>query len=273
MIVPALRHAHISHTSTIEIAPRPGLATSRRPACRRSSHHPLLFTSLKKKKDRTHLTLLYFTSHQNQFSLPLALSLSSIPPQSNTRRTIDHPSIHLPIHPSIMTATHRSVDEVNAIMVKYVPELDSNYARYPLKYDRWLKATETVTPSNQPCFIACGESDDNGKVVKPNYVYCKTGNLGKEYGNCGKGYYHVMTKIAYINLYVKYQSTIPFTVCGGCLASSEFRQKVDEMDDVVRIIYARSVARRPDDGVAAKDAILTAQGTASGNEYHHQTVF
>ena len=42
------------------------------------------------------------------------------------------------------------------------------------------------------------------------------------------------------------------------------RKIYDEMDDVKRIVsYARSVARRPDDGVATTDMMLTAKNNAT----------
>ena len=81
----------------------------------------------------------------------------------------------------------------------------------------------------QPCFVELekkkkdnGKGEDNSRMMKQDYVYCKMGNLGKEYGNCGPGFYHLMTKIAYTNLYNKYESEIPTLAgCPSCLVDAE----------------------------------------------------
>jgi len=138
------------------------------------------------------------------------------------------------------------VDDMNAKMVKFVPELASDYARYPLKRDRWLEPKEKG-PKDEPCFIS--SSVDAGP--KPDYVFGR--------GKYGHGYYSLLTQYSYQNLYARLTHEAP----GGCCACSKAaRQEYDAYDDVKRIVYNRSVASRPDDVVASKDALRKAQGVA-----------
>jgi hypothetical protein len=138
--------------------------------------------------------------------------------------------------------------ELNASMVKFHPELDSDYARYPMYHKRWLQPSEKG-PKGEPCFLKC----DDPSVVKKDYTYCKRGNFGP-------GYYSLMTKVAYVNLYTKHDSMQPGTCGIACNAAD--RNAIDEHDDVRRLLYARQNSSKPSDTAADKQAMDVAQGMA-----------
>jgi hypothetical protein len=137
-------------------------------------------------------------------------------------------------------------DATNAKRVRFVPELASEYAKYPMKHSRWLNPQGKDSKGN-PCFM---KSTDAGP--KRDYVFGP--------GPCGFGYYHIMTREAYQALNARIKNEFP----GGCCYcfSSTSRKEVDEFDDVQRLVYNRSVGTVPDDGVAAQDAQNKARDTA-----------
>ena len=141
---------------------------------------------------------------------------------------------------------HRSAEEINAIMVKFLPECDSDYARYPMKHSRWLTLGEK-DPSGKPAWM---KKDFNQGVIK-DYVYGR--------GPGGPAYYHILTKNAYINLYGRITHECPVACCA---LTKEARIAQDEWDSVRRIIHARHLSNVPDDQVAVKQQIQEAQGTA-----------
>ena len=81
-------------------------------------------------------------------------------------------------------------------MPKVAPELASSYAKYPLKEKSWL-GPNAKGPKGEPCFI---KESDNG--IKMDYVYCKNGINGP-------GYYHLLTKTSYVNLYSRVVNSPP----------------------------------------------------------------
>ncbi|CAJ1936405.1 unnamed protein product [Cylindrotheca closterium] len=140
----------------------------------------------------------------------------------------------------------RSNEEINAILKKIMPECDSEYARYPMAYPRWLKLGEKG-PKGEPTWI---KSDQNAGIKK-DYVYGR--------GPGGPAYYHLLTTNAYVNLYTKVSNARP----GGCCAfSAEAREKVDEWDCANRILHARHVSKIPNDGEAAKAQMASAKDSA-----------
>lgn len=140
--------------------------------------------------------------------------------------------------------------EINRSMIKLLPELDSDYAKYPMHWERWYQPSEKG-PKGEPCFVA-GTQKDGG--IKKDYVYCKTG------GN-GPGYYSLMTKVSYVNLYTKLDSMSPGGTCGiGCTSAD--RRAMDEYDDVKRVLYGRHFAPRPCDKAAGKRTMDEAHGMA-----------
>lgn len=145
----------------------------------------------------------------------------------------------------IMTA---SPAELNRLMVKFHPCLDSTYAKFPMSNKRWYQPGEKG-PKGEPCFVKGGSPD----IVKKDYAYCKNGSFGP-------GYYSLMTRIAYTNLYSKHQSTSP-TTC-GCACSAADRKLLDEYDTVRRMLYARQMSPRPCDAAAEKRAMKETEGMA-----------
>eukprot|EP00531_Pseudo-nitzschia_arenysensis_P016087 CAMPEP_0116133482 /NCGR_PEP_ID=MMETSP0329-20121206/10129_1 /TAXON_ID=697910 /ORGANISM="Pseudo-nitzschia arenysensis, Strain B593" /LENGTH=169 /DNA_ID=CAMNT_0003628115 /DNA_START=394 /DNA_END=903 /DNA_ORIENTATION=+ len=137
---------------------------------------------------------------------------------------------------------------LNKNMVKFHPELESDYARYPMTYKRWYQPGEKG-PKGEPIYIKANTPD----VVKKDYVFCK-------YGSCGPGYYSLMTKIAYVNLYSKHDSIQPGTC--GCACNAEDRKAMDEHDDVKRLLYARQMSPRPNDKDAVTRAMKESEGMA-----------
>lgn len=140
--------------------------------------------------------------------------------------------------------------ETNAKMARFCPELASEYAKYPLQGIRaWLSPNGTG-PKGVPCWI----SAPKGSAMKMDYVH----GPGKK----GFGYYHILTRDSYTILYARLTHEMP----GCCCAlSPTARKEVSDWDDVKQIVYNRSVATRPDDVQAKKDAIDIARGVAKAH--------
>jgi len=141
----------------------------------------------------------------------------------------------------------QSAEEINKAFDRTEPELfQSKYARYPMKYERWLNFQESF--EGKPSFVA--SEDDKG--IKMDYVYCKNGPVGK-------GYYHMVTKVSWVNLYSKLVSQ----GSGGasCLCLGGDRAAADAHDTTRRIVYHRSRSNRPDDVLAAEQAMDHYAGT------------
>lgn len=142
----------------------------------------------------------------------------------------------------------KPADELNRSMIKFLPELASGYARYPMHRERWYQPGEKG-PKGEPCFMKGGDVD----TLRIDYVYCKAGCFGR-------GYYSLMTKISYVNLYNKLDSMQPAT-CGIACNSAD-RKAMDEYDDVNRLLYGRQMAARPCDSTAEKRMMDESQGMA-----------
>ena len=93
----------------------------------------------------------------------------------------------------------KSNEELNAIMIKFLPELDSEYAKYPMKYARWLDLGEKG-PKNEPSWM----KKENTGIIK-NYVFGR--------GPGGPAYYHLLTQTAYINLVTRISNSPPVACC------------------------------------------------------------
>ena len=129
---------------------------------------------------------------------------------------------------------------VNRIMVKVAPELSSEYARYPMKRDRWLLPKEKG-PKGEACFLS---GPDVG--IKKDYVYGP--------GACGRGYYSLLCKDPYRALHARLHNSGAAGV-GCCAFSKEAKQAVDEHDTVKRLMYLRGHGRVPDDLKCREDAV------------------
>lgn len=141
---------------------------------------------------------------------------------------------------------HRSVDEINAILKKLLPELDSKYATYPMTYTKWYTLGEKG-PKGEPMWMK--STVDAG--VKQDYVYGR--------GPGGPAYYHLLTRNAYINLYTRISNECPIACCA---CSAPQRKAMDEWDSVKRIIHARHVSDVPNDQIAKHRQIEQAKGVA-----------
>ncbi|VEU33704.1 unnamed protein product [Pseudo-nitzschia multistriata] len=155
---------------------------------------------------------------------------------------------------------------VNKALVEFLPELDSDYATYPMKHDRWYEPDETG-PKGEPCFIAKGGTSlaTGSPPIKKDYVYCTTG------GN-GEGYYSLMCRTSYINLYYKLKSCAPQGTCTACpcFASKATRDALDRYDDCKRVVYMRQKCfPKPDDKLASDIVMGIAKDTA--NMVYHGT--
>jgi len=144
------------------------------------------------------------------------------------------------------------IAETNAKMVRFCPELASQYAKYPLQGKQWMNPS-AKSPKGDPLFI----SAPKGSALKMDYAHGA--------GRKGWGYYHMSTVDSYKILYARLTMEMPGGCC--CAVTPSAMKEVSEWDDVKTICYNRSVASIPDDVQAKKDAISIAQGVAQAH-YH-----
>ena len=150
-------------------------------------------------------------------------------------------------------SSHKSVEEINRIMIKYVPELKSSYAKYPLNRNRWYEPNEKG-PKGEPCFIPVSNQRPE-ENIKLDYVYGA--------GPYGFGYYSLLTKYSYDNLYRRVESMPPPSDCCFCFRyKQQTRKEYDDYDDVKRLMYNRKVSPKPNDTLGAQAALSQAQHTA-----------
>ena len=140
-------------------------------------------------------------------------------------------------------------DEMNRKFVNVVPELASSYAKYPLAKSHWVDVTGN-TSNGEPCFVANAEEY---AIKKHDYVH---GN-----GPLGRGYYHFLTRQAYVILHSRLTTERPSGGC-CCFVNEDVKVARSEHDEVESIMYNRSIASKPDDIQAVKDAIKIANGVA-----------
>lgn len=144
----------------------------------------------------------------------------------------------------------RSAEDINSILIKLLPECDSEYARYPMKYSKWLGLGEK-DPMGKPAWI---KRSWNQGVIK-DYVYGR--------GPGGPAYYHLLTKIAYTNLYTRICNECPVACCS---LNKQTRKSYDEWQRAKRIIHARYSSSKPNDQVAANQQI---QGSKATAQFHY----
>uniref|UniRef100_A0A7S3DTF4 Uncharacterized protein n=1 Tax=Entomoneis paludosa TaxID=265537 RepID=A0A7S3DTF4_9STRA len=139
----------------------------------------------------------------------------------------------------------------NQQLQRTCPELASKYAAYPLDRSEWLML-EGTGPDQAPAFVAGTTPDQR----KEDYVF---GNNGPS----GTGYYHLLTRYAYTLLYQRVSSQAPSGAACPCSASEETKQAVDAWDTTKTICWNRNIASRPNDALAAQEAIKIAQQIAN----------
>lgn len=125
---------------------------------------------------------------------------------------------------------------MNALLAKHLPELSNEHARYPMQGDAW-PSPEGVSPDKEPLFIAA--STFSG--FKENYVYCNNSQF-----QWGKGYYHVLTKQAYVHLYNVNINKVGTTCCANATDK--------ELDEVMRLVKCRAWGSRPNDLTSRKES-------------------
>ena len=153
----------------------------------------------------------------------------------------------------------KPADVLNKSMQDFLPELASEYSKYPMHHKEWLRP-EQQGPKGEPCYIAA--TTDEG--MKMDYVFCRLVPQGYHVG-----YYSLMTPIAYVNLYkIKLPAARPQTT-SGCGCSKADREALDAYDDVKRILWARQMSPQPDDTIAGQHALSGAKDTA--NRAYHWT--
>jgi hypothetical protein len=138
----------------------------------------------------------------------------------------------------------QSAETINKAFDLTAPELKSQYARYPMKYARWLGFNEKY--DGKPTFIAA----DTDQGFKQDYVYCK-------HAPNGKGYYHLLTKVSHVNLFSRILSE---GAGAGCLCNKDFA-KHDSWDTTRLVVYARTRCSRPDDDDAKEQGVDHYVGT------------
>ena len=134
--------------------------------------------------------------------------------------------------------------EVNRELCRVAPVLASPHARYPLhKKNRWLQPFET-TVDGKPAFIPTKEFPHSLIELDtdlPDYVW--------GYGPLGKGYYHLLTREAYKNLF-DYMNIAEF---GGLsfflkvMNTPCYRRKSRELHEIKAIIHNRCCSKTPED--------------------------
>ena len=147
---------------------------------------------------------------------------------------------------------------INKALVEFLPELDSEYATYPMNYPRWYEPCEQG-PKGEPCFIASNLSSVNAikKVaIKKDYAYCSRGPNGP-------GYYSLLCHYAYVVLYQKVKTLAPQSAACPCFNSKEVRDALDRHDDCQRVMYMRQLSTdKPDDRLAENIVMGRAKATA-----------
>ena len=155
--------------------------------------------------------------------------------------------------------------EVNSSLIEFLPELESEYSKYPMTHERWFQPNEKG-PKGEPCFVAATTTEAEETTVKKDYTFCKKGPNGK-------GYYSLMCRVSYINLHNRIGSLAP-AGCGGglcpCFASQANRDEFDRYDDCKRVIFMRQFCSVPNDDKASKqvmnNAVATAQMVYNGTQ-------
>ena len=162
-------------------------------------------------------------------------------------------------------------DEINAAMPKVQPELASKYVSYPMKRQVWLSIDGQID-GNIPAFIPHKKDPNFPKPpLKEDYVWGA--------GPRGFGYYHILCREAYKILYhrVNGMRAIGGPGQGCCCASpppptDSQKPTAKEIDDVKDVMYNRSIASRPDDFLAQKEAIEAARGVAQAHYHTDQNI-
>lgn len=166
----------------------------------------------------------------------------------------------------------KSAARINEIMKSYIPETSGcHYADYPMNRARWLKGNEK-TDKGEPCFI---KTDNKlpSEGMKQGYIWGP--------GPFTYGYYHLLTKTAYVNIYSRILSNKVATGanegCCGCFGAPDPASKMppikaDDKDDMRRLFHARAVATKPSDAQAQVDQMAESRTTAQAHYQFDQNI-
>ena len=164
----------------------------------------------------------------------------------------------------------KSPAAINKALIEFLPELDSEYAAYPMNHPRWYQPNETG-PKGEPCFVpGVAAAANNGTptgtaaaVIRKDYAYCSRGPNGA-------GYYSLLCHVSYMNLHEKLKSVTPQSAACPCFNSKETRDALDRYDDCKRVIFMRQRCTvRPDDKLA--DDIVMGQAKATAQAVYNAT--
>ena len=103
----------------------------------------------------------------------------------------------------------------------------------------------------KPTFVAAEKEDG----LKMDYVYCPRGPKGR-------GYYHLRTKIAYVNLYSRLAASPPGGACGCLTGGKNNAALLAAWDTTKRICHERSQYSKPDDHPQAIEVDMGSLATA-----------
>ena len=134
--------------------------------------------------------------------------------------------------------------EINQSLIEFLPELDSDYARYPMSHPKWYSHLD-VGPKGERCFIPFNGVDP--VPAKKDYVYGD--------GIAGKGYYSLLCHASYECLHEKLKSRKPKATLFQKLMP-EYWSARDRYDDVKRVIWMRKACTQKPDDKLASDIVL-----------------
>jgi hypothetical protein len=179
----------------------------------------------------------------------------------------------------------RNAFDINEKMPLVAPELASKYARYPLEGNEWIAPSAMIT-IDTPAVDTNNSSDDNFEnndgpeqipafIAKPKDPNFPNTAMKLDYvwgpGPRGYGYYHLLTKASYTilnnRLRLSQKATVDCCCFGGGGNSASNVTKPIFDDDVMAVIYERSLSTKANDLVAERDVIENAKGVASA--YYH----
>ena len=139
-------------------------------------------------------------------------------------------------------------EDINDILPRVAPELASKYAKHPLAREMWLDAS--VKTDEFVAFIPHPKDPNFPEpAMKEDYVWGP--------GPMGYGYYHLLTRASYKVLHARLSNKSSV----GCCCVPQSREQ-SNLDEVKTIVYNRSIASRPDDLLAYKEALAYARGEA-----------
>jgi hypothetical protein len=172
----------------------------------------------------------------------------------------------------------KPAEQLNRSMKILLPETSGcTFADYPMTGTKWLTGKDKA-PKGGYCYIKTEDKMPTDVGFKTGYVWGT--------GPFGYGYYHLLTKAAYVTLYNRINNRQVFTGAssgGGCgcfgsgpasnaIATALPTVPADDMDDLRVLFHARSVATKPNDAQAQADQLSEATATAQSHYQYDQNI-